>query len=179
MSRFSFEMPRAFAPDACDAIIGLGDEAAGEGAPVWTDLGYGVDASARNAETVLRHRTAETAWLFDRLDALFAEAAGRLGIPVGPVTEPVQILRYGAGGHFQLWHTDCGFDLIETRRISVSVELSEPGDYEGGLLEIVPDRMGGPRRLPRGGATFFPSRALHHVTPVTQGVRRALVAWTG
>jgi PKHD-type hydroxylase len=33
--------------------------------------------------------------------------------------------------------------------------------------------------LPRGGARLFPSRAIHRVTPVTRGVRHALVAWTG
>ncbi len=179
MRRFSLEMPNAFTAAECDAIVALGEDKAGEGAPVWTDLGYAVDAAARNAETVLRHREAETASLFARLDALFAAAGEELGIPVGPLTEPVQILRYDVGSHFRTWHTDCGLDRIETRRLSASVELSGPDEHEGGLLEIAPDRMGGPRTLPRGGAVFFPSRALHHVTPVTRGVRRALVAWTG
>lgn len=179
MRRFSHQMPDAFSGVECDAIVALGEGAAGEGAPVWTDLGYAVNAEARSAATVLRHRDAASAWLFDRLDGLFQSAADALGIAVGPLTEPVQILRYEVGSHFQMWHTDCGLDRIETRRISASVELSEAGDYEGGLLEIVPDLVGRPRSLPRGGATFFPSRALHHVTPVTRGVRRALVAWTG
>ena len=91
----------------------------------------------------------------------------------------MQILRYDPGCHFQRWHTDGGLDRIEKRLISVSVELSDAADYEGGTLEIVPDLVGRPRSVPRGGATFFPSRALHRVTPVTRGTRRALVAWTG
>jgi glycine dehydrogenase subunit 1 len=113
------------------------------------------------------------------LDALFAKASEHFGIEVGPIGEPVQILRYQVGQHFIRWHTDAGSDRHEQRRLSMSVELSEPGDYEGGLLELMPDTIGRPRTLPRGSAQIFPSRALHRVTAVTSGVRWALVAWTG
>ena len=90
----------------------------------------------------------------------------------------MQFLRYGLGGHFQSWHSDAGLDRFDERRISLSVELSDPGDYDGGVLEIAP-AVGSPRSLPRGGARLFPSRMIHRVTPVTRGVRHALVAWTG
>jgi PKHD-type hydroxylase len=120
----------------------------------------------------------EAPWLFDRLDALFTEAAVFIGTIVDPVFEPVQIVRYRTGDHFQ-WHTDAGVDRGDARRISASVELSDPAAYEGGLLEIAPGRMLPQRAPPRGHATLFPSRALHRVTPVTRGTRYALVAWTG
>ena len=148
-------------------------------APVYGSAGGLVDPAIRNVTTSYRSRSEETAWLYDRLDALFAEAAEALNLAVGPITEDVQILRYDPGGHFGLWHTDAGADSHEARRISVSVELSDPGDHQGGLLEIVPDTVGRPRTLPRGGARFVPSRALHRVTPVTRGTRHALVIWTG
>ena len=124
-------------------------------------------------------RDAESAWLFDRLDALFAEAAEAIGLPVDALSEPVQVVRYGVGDHFQMWHSDAGHDLGERRRLSASIELSDPADYAGGLLEIAPMRMMPSRAPSQGHATIFPSRALHHVTPVTHGVRHALVAWTG
>lgn len=179
MSRFTFAVPDAFDAAECEAIAALGDEAPGEAAPVWTDLGYAVDADARAVRTTLRVRDSETGWLFDRLDALFVRAGTEFGLAAGPLSEPVQILRYDAGCHFQRWHTDGGLDRIEARLVSVSVELSDAADYEGGTLEIVPDLVGRPRTVPRGGAIFFPSRALHRVTSVTRGTRRALVAWTG
>jgi PKHD-type hydroxylase len=179
VGRFTHPVPDAFTAAECDAIAALGESGGDEGAPVWTELGYQVDADARDARTTLRARDAGTAWLFDRLDLLFARAADALGVAVGPLSEPVQILRYDVGGHFQRWHTDGGLDLAAARVISVSVELSEASDYEGGLLEVVPELMGGARTLSRGGAMFFRSGALHHVTPVTRGMRRALVAWTG
>lgn len=179
MSNHIFPVADAFTHVECDSIIALGETGKAEAAPLWTGSGYGVDRSGRDVRTALRGRDAETAWLFDRLDALFERAGEALGLAVGPLTEPLQILRYDEGCHFQRWHTDGGLDRIEARLISVSVELSEPGDYEGGLLEIVPELVGRPRTLKRGGAMFFPSRALHRLAPVTRGTRHALVGWTG
>ena len=179
MSRTYLAVPDAFADEQCDALVALGAAASDAAGPVWTAETYGIDPAARDVRSTLHERGERPAWLFDRLDVLFARAAEAFGLAVGPVGEPVQILRYGEGCHFARWHTDSGLDRRETRKVSVSVELSAPGDYEGGLLEIVPDRVGRPRALARGSAHFFPSRALHRVGPVTRGVRWSLVAWTG
>ncbi|WBY08371.1 2OG-Fe(II) oxygenase [Sphingomonas sp. 7/4-4] len=127
-----------------------------------------VDARTRQAERCYWSRDSETAWIHDRLDALFAEAAARFETEVDPVFEDIQFIRYEVGAHFQTWHSDAGIDRYEERRISVSVELSDAGDYEGGVLEIAP-AMGLPRTLPRGGARLFRSRMIHRVTPVTRG----------
>ncbi|MFN3388958.1 MAG: 2OG-Fe(II) oxygenase [Allosphingosinicella sp.] len=145
---------------------------------MWGGAGYHVDPRHRRATTALRER-GDAPWLFERLDALFAEGGAALGLKVRPLAEPVQIVRYGAGDHFQAWHSDAGADLGDARLVSVSVELSDGRDYRGGTLEIIPDTVGRPRTLPRGGARFFPSRAIHRVVPVTAGTRWALVAWTG
>ena len=87
-------------------------------------------------------------------------------------------LSAGLSRGFLLSRQWVGSVIFDQRRISVSVELSEPGDYDGGVLEIAP-AVGVPRTLPRGGARLFRSRMIHRVTPVTRGVRDALVAWTG
>jgi PKHD-type hydroxylase len=170
----------AFTGQECHRIVVLGAAGGPRPGPVYGPTGGGhVDPALRNVVTSYCARSDETAWVYDRLDALFAEAAAALQLPVGPIVEEMQIIRYDPGCHFSLWHTDAGVDSHEARRISVSVELSAATDYEGGVLEIVPDTIGRPRTLPRGGARFFPSRALHRVTPVTRGVRHALVIWTG
>ena len=177
MPSFYLAIPGAFTPAECDAIVAMADGA--KAAPVWGDGGYHIDRSQRDVPTSLHARGEGNAWLFDRLDALFAEAAVAFGLPVGPIGEDIQILRYDVGNHFQTWHSDAGRDAHDRRRISMSVELSERADYDGGELEIVPDRAGALRTLPRGSAQLFPSRALHRVTPVVRGRRWALVAWTG
>jgi PKHD-type hydroxylase len=147
-----------------------------EPATVWSGTHDHVDLRMWQAERCHLPRNA-CEWVYGRLDTLFAEVAARLDIAVDPLFEDIQLVRYGAGAHFQIWHSDAGADRQAERLISASVELSDAGDYEGGVLEIVP-ALGLPRTLPRGGARLFQSRLLHRVTPVTRGVRHALVAWT-
>ena len=174
-----YDRPQAFVSAECDAILGIAGARSGRPAPVTGYDGETVDPAQRRATTTLIERDPESQWLFDRLDALFADAGAALGLKVDGLSEPVQIVRYGVGDHFQLWHSDAGHDLHERRRLSASIELSDPADYAGGLLEIMPMRMMPGSPPGQGHATIFPSRALHHVTPVTRGVRHALVAWTG
>lgn len=173
------DRPEAFGAGECEALIALAEAGTMAPAPVYGGGAEHLPAGyARRAMQSLQERRDETAWLFDRLDALFADAAAELGVAVAPMAEPVQILRYAPGDHFQAWHSDAGIDRQDDRLLSVSVELSEPDDHVGGDLEIVPDLVGRRRTLPRGGARFFLSRAIHRVTPVTGGVRWALVNWT-
>ncbi len=179
VSRTYLAVPEAFTAAECDRIVALGETAEGDPGPVYGVGGYEVDRDRRDVRTAMLARDDASEWLFARLDGLFAAAAEAFGVPVGPVTEPVQILRYDAGSHFATWHSDAGLDAQDRRRISMSLELSERSDYDGGELEIVPDLVGRPRTLPRGSAQIFPSRALHRVTPVIRGRRWALVAWTG
>lgn len=173
------DVPKAFSDAECDSIIALGERVGLVPATVWAGAADQVDAAIRSARTSHHPRGPDTGWIYDRLDPLFAEVGEAFGLAVGPVAEALQILRYDEGGHFQAWHSDAGYDAGARRRVSVSVELSPLGDHEGGNLEIVPDTIGRTRGLERGGARFFPSRALHRVTPVTKGVRHALVIWTG
>ena len=74
-------------------------------------------------------------------------------------------------------HIDMMYKSNGTRKLSMSVQLSEPEDYEGGSLLLYTGEE--PLTLPksRGTALFFPSYSLHEVTPVTKGLRYSLVAW--
>jgi PKHD-type hydroxylase len=174
-----YDVPKAFDEAECDSLVALGERVGLVPATVWAGEGDRVDAAVRSARTSYHQRGPETGWIYDRLDRLFAEAGEALGLEVGPVTEPLQILRYEEGGHFRTWHSDAGYDAMDRRLVSVSVELSALGDHDGGDLEIIPDTVGRRRTLDRGGARFFPSKAIHRVTPVTRGLRHALVIWTG
>lgn len=88
----------------------------------------------------------------------------------------MQIARYDAareGGYD--WHTD--FSLIkQTRKLSLSIQLSAGASYVGGNLEfdVGATPMAAGRDL--GLAIAFPSFIRHRVAPVTKGVRYSLVA---
>lgn len=61
--------------------------------------------------------------------------------------------------------------------ISVTIFLSDPGDYDGG--ELVMETTGGEAdyRLAAGSAIVYPTTVLHRVEPVTRGRREVAVTW--
>ena len=63
------------------------------------------------------------------------------------------------------------------RRLSATVQLSAPEDYDGGSLELRDGAAVRTATREAGSLVAFPSTTLHRVTPVTRGVRYALVAW--
>ena len=74
------------------------------------------------------------------------------------------------------WHIDRNMG-IATRKLSLSLQLSAPEDYEGGDLELWFGGEPVKANRERGMITFFPSYVMHRVTPVTKGVRYSLVCW--
>lgn len=65
------------------------------------------------------------------------------------------------------------------RKLSFSIQLSDPEDYEGGELEFkcppTADTFYAPKD--RGTIITFDSRVLHRVNPVKSGIRKSLVGW--
>ena len=91
---------------------------------------------------------------------------------------PLQFTRYDseANGHYNA-HLDLG-KQVPNRKLSFSLQLSDPYDHEGGTLQFPYNRTE-PEQAPRarGKIIFFPSYMLHEVTPVTRGTRYSLVGW--
>jgi PKHD-type hydroxylase len=61
--------------------------------------------------------------------------------------------------------------------VSATLFLSDPDSYDGGEL-VVQDTFG-PRavKLPAGHLVLYPGTSVHHVAPVTRGVRLAAFFW--
>lgn len=77
--------------------------------------------------------------------------------------------------------TDKTMEMPETRKLSLSMVLSDPSEYEGGKFQLqtgLPDedKMMTVEQL-KGRVIGFPSFLLHRVTPVTKGKRKSLVIW--
>ena len=82
----------------------------------------------------------------------------------------------GSGTHYD-WHVDNNMLTdLPPRKLSMSVQLSDPDDYDGGGLEISDGQIVEATDA-RGAVIVFPSYRVHRVTPVTEGVRRSLVVW--
>lgn len=63
------------------------------------------------------------------------------------------------------------------RKLSFSIQLSDPLEYEGGNLCCYVTKEPVVACREKGCITFFPSFVLHDVTPITKGKRRSLVGW--
>jgi PKHD-type hydroxylase len=64
------------------------------------------------------------------------------------------------------------------RKLSFSIQLSHPNEYDGGdLITYNYRKEPYTATKEKGLITFFPSGTLHEVTPVTRGERISLVGW--
>lgn len=119
-------------------------------------------------------------------------------------SESCQFTKYSVGNYYG-WHCDSHENPYikdendplngKIRKLSMTISLSDPDEYEGGNLEFDFRNTGGDEwvnkdsnninnyRLcteirPRGSIVVFPSFVWHRVTPVTKGTRYSLVVWT-
>ncbi|HYC36980.1 MAG TPA: 2OG-Fe(II) oxygenase [Usitatibacter sp.] len=129
-------------------------------------------------------RTALTAWLdpgpetqavTDRLSRLVHQVNAYYDFDIVGFRDPLLISRYLPEDHFD-WHFDVADPATSTRKLSLSVQLSEPSEYDGGALEFSP-RGELPFARARGSVIVFPSYLCHRVSPVTRGARAALICW--
>ncbi len=91
--------------------------------------------------------------------------------------EYLQFSRYGFGMYFHT-HMDWDPHTTPTRKLSVTVQLSDPSSYKGGNLILYNcDRKSLKCPRDQGTIVIFDSRWLHRVTPILWGTRYSLVKW--
>lgn len=133
----------------------------------------------RITRTAWIERNGDTAWLFDRMQGVAQSLNEQTyQYDLRGFSEHFQYTVYhcSEGGYYE-WHVDHG-PLAVPRKLSMTVQLSDPSDYQGcdlqfcagGNIEIAPRE--------RGTVVAFPSYVLHRVSPVISGTRKSLVVWT-
>lgn len=98
------------------------------------------------------------------------------------VVFPPLFNRYAGGEAFGL-HVDNSIRQSRDGRtrirsdLSATLFLTEPEDYDGGVL-VVEDTFGAHEvKLPAGDMILYPASSLHEVTPVTRGARVCSFFW--
>tara|TARA_B100000424_G_scaffold263592_1_gene251043 strand:+ start:705 stop:1301 length:597 start_codon:yes stop_codon:yes gene_type:complete len=124
-------------------------------------------------------------WLYEKLANYAVEANNIWNFDLVTMPEQIQYTEYLASndGKYE-WHQDIGPGMGSLRKVSITVQLSEPNEYEGGDLELY---LGGSFEKPnieksprKAGCVFiFPSYLMHRVAPVTKGTRKSFVLWLG
>jgi PKHD-type hydroxylase len=92
------------------------------------------------------------------------------------INENIQFTNYKSPqGKFEK-HIDSELNL-PIRKLSVSIQLTNPKNYEGGDLILHTGTQGIKMKKEQGTLVIFPSYTLHEVTPIIKGERNSLVIW--
>ena len=143
-------------------------------------------------------------WIYKEIHPLIHEANREAGWNFEwDFSESCQFTKYGVGQYYG-WHCDSWDvpykrDKLEDgtyprdhgkiRKLSVTISLNDPDEYDGGNLEFdFRNQIDWERNKkkaikscteirPRGSVIVFPSFVWHRVAPVTRGTRYSLVIW--
>ena len=92
------------------------------------------------------------------------------------LNEGLQFTNYKAPSGKYGKHVDRGINT-PVRKLSISIQLTNPEEYEGGELYLYDEDKGTLMEKAQGTLILFPSYVLHEVMPVTKGERNSLVTW--
>jgi PKHD-type hydroxylase len=160
-----------FTPDECRQIISFVEE---QYEPGRIGPNGEVDGVIRNSQMAFIEPTPQNQFVFRRLTDVVVELNERyFRFDLYGFMEGLQISRYDGSQHYS-WHIDSG---IAPRKLSLSVQLSDPDDYEGGDVELMLSQDPTAVSRGQGNLALFPSYTVHRVTPVTKGTRYSLVGW--
>ena len=171
-----------FSSQQCQDIINMGHQQKQEEAKV----GH-IDGKAGKHDT--KKRVTTISWIpfkampemYQIIERTMKQVNGNhFGYEGMQITEQAQFTEYPKGGFYD-WHMDsevnCQFEP-PVRKMSMTILLSHPSEFEGGDLEFM-TQGNKPPQLMQGQAIFFCSLIRHRVSKVKKGTRRSLVMWFG
>ena len=166
-----------FNPSQCQEIIRIGQN------------GLLKDAGLVRGRQNISIRSARIGWLDDQGDAAWVlqhvmDVVGQanrshFGFRLSEFAEKLQFAIYDADqeGHFD-WHTDIGgTPMAAMRKLSLVVQLNDPEEYQGGVLQLNPAGVVDDVNLDKGDGILFPSFVLHRVSAMETGIRMSLTTW--
>ena len=114
-------------------------------------------------------------WVFKKLESALIQLNNQqYEFEVHGFFEGAQIYEYPPGGYLD-WHMDIAKGYMSMRKLSMSVQLTDGNEYEGGNLEFADFNEVGPRGI--GDLIVFPAFLRHRVSALTSGTRRCWVSW--
>ena len=171
-----------FTQEECDKIVKLCELAEFQKARMGDAGNTQVDLKYRDSDITWLMPSEKTHWVFERM----ANIASQLNHQVFELDldrfDGFQYSKYKEGGHYDV-HLDSSSMPDRNglfRKLSFSLQLTDPAEYEGGELEISTDGRHTEMqkfKLAKGDMVVFYSHLAHAVRPVTKGTRKALVTW--
>ncbi|NDG32424.1 hypothetical protein EB118_20410 [bacterium] len=167
-----------FSENECKLIIELGKKLPLEDSRIGKNDTQIVDHSVRNSKVGFFHINDETTWIFQRVTQAVNKTNNDYFQYDLQDIETIQFSEYSdqCKGFYDK-HIDMMTKSFRLRKLSLTVQLSDPETYEGGDLVIHQSAHPMYTTKAQGLGIFFPSWSLHEVTPVTKGIRYSLVSW--
>ena len=167
---------KAFMPEECDAIIEIGKKIGFDDGKV--NDGNKVDVNVRKSKvSFLDSKDKSYEWIFRRTTDLVNGINRQFWNYDLSYIETLQFTSYTQKDDFYGKHTDQGSNTPFYRKLSFSIQLSDPDTYEGSDLLMYASEDQVNTRRDRGAIIFFPSFVMHKVTPLVSGERYSLVGW--
>jgi PKHD-type hydroxylase len=170
-----------FTPQQCQDIINIGHQQKSEEARVGTKAKEGKYDTKMRITTISWIPFKVMPEMYKRIERSMLQANGNhFGYEGMTITEFAQFTEYPKGGFYD-WHMDADVNCQNeppVRKISMTILLSNPSEFEGGDLEFMTEGNKPPQLL-QGQAIFFCSLIRHRVAKVKKGMRRSLVMWFG
>ena len=166
-----------FSADECAKILELAAghwEDAKVAETIATDDTATLNEDIRNNQNYLLSPGEGNLWVFEKLLSIVTSANNEFYQFEINQFNAVQISKYEVGEYYHD-HLDIGPGVLGNRKISLTLQLSDPDSYEGG--DLILDFMDFRASRELGSVTLFPSFLKHGVRPVTKGTRYSLVAW--
>lgn len=140
-------------------------------------VGNEIDYSYRKTNIKWIPDTEESNHVYQKIFTLVKKANAEMWkFNLSHFKEQLQLGEYIEGeGHYD-FHMDVG-ENSSTRKLSVSIQLSDPEEYEGGELKFLLSRNTITAPKTKGTVIIFPSFFMHKVSMVTKGMRKSLVIW--
>ena len=147
--------------------------------------GESVDSNNRKSKVKFIDPDQNNHWIFEKLRGTLSSINDRFyGFDLTGF-DAIQYTEYGSEGAKYDWHMDTitgpnkSPNMVQTRKLSMTMPLNDPSEYEGGEFQIQAGLPEEPLVVEqqKGKIIAFPSFMIHRVTPVTKGVRKSLVVW--
>ena len=163
----------AFSKEECQTIINIAKD---KGLIEGKTKG---ESDARDSKISWLYPIDNIDWVFRRVTDISLNLNERFfKFDLFGLNEGFQFTNYEAPSGKYGKHIDRAIN-IPVRKLSISVQLSNPEEYEGGELKLYDgdDDEANVMNKTQGTLIIFPSYVLHEVMPVTKGERNSLVTW--
>lgn len=164
---------KAFTKEQCERIIEIGNSKTHKQA---TTNG-GNPNKIRKSEISWLYPSDDMEWVYRHMTDIITDLNEKyFKFDIFGATEGFQFTKYQAPSGKYGKHIDSGPNTV-VRKLSFTLQLSNPDDYEGGDLCLYLNDKPEVMKKEQGFVALFPSYVLHEVKPVTKGTRYSLVSW--